>query len=1037
MAPGMNNGGRQTGTVPKTKSQNETSRDYNGAMRREYSNYNHTPNNLTSLDWHPVSESAPPPPRTRKESNTSASRYSESYDAGEEAFRDWYPQPAPPHYSLHSDDDEASQAGWADSRHKSSNLSMPEKGQVSTRLNQIRDYISQTSMLMKTLRETGEQRNMVQLEKLASMMEGLRDSETKLDNLLSTMDRLEQRDVESEVEALEMNLASANPLNPTSTSRDRNRTQQPSGSVPKTSDAPRRNELKMRVEESQRKLLELQEQQANLLLLRQKAQEQLKEARAAQSALLTAHGLSGNNQNISSSGDANNLFEYDHARANQQFKNQLSPFLNCEDKIEEETDFGNELPKKFDEMFTKKAQADLLTQMRMVNGERNPNVAAEVAMNSFAVEECERDVRNKMEELNAMREQLAHIQSRLQINKMQAPIEKDVPKQDNRTGMNDKYEASASIQSKTLKLKEAKLKLHQLQTLLSTVEDLSQMGQPIPDRVWQMLATSCHEASVSPPPQSERSMQQTDQERERVINSSERDQDRIINSCDRDRPSNHSQSVINDIKHNNQQRKSCDLTLTEAQKRRIVEDLIRKDDLMSSINEDIQPQQNFSFQESGTTVATWGGSIQDTLDEGDNAHSPEYSTDDGEGEVETDIRFASSLMLNSNKQHPYHLSVPNREPANAGLDSISLTGIVNTSSVTSSASQAPHNIWRKQSAGGGASSSRIPWTYQQQSIPQQDLNTVQTENNDEILVNHPDNSWVVQQISQLQNQLQTLYKSFIEKQHNCPPQWVAPPNLGPSLGPYCQYITSANQWQQQQLLVHSLNQCCQLIWHQHRELMALKEALNTIQQPQPSLTLEEQNLSPSNQSRGSAEASTSHNNLSRVPRPHATLKPSQSVGLHQTNLIPPTTVSSAHSLPNLASPQTTTNSQLPDSHLNPTNCLNPTQNRNLLATSSPTATVLSLPTTLNINPNLNTAHNPNLFFNPNSQFTDPNFINLYPPYGNNLNFDGFPSPVNFLANHPESFLAWPPSSNTQPATTLNNQVPPGNRANNYWDNFRR
>lgn len=30
-----------------------------------------------------------------------------------------------------------------------------------------------------------------------------------------------------------------------------------------------------------------------------------------------------------------------------------------------------------------------------------------------------------------------------------------------------------------------------------------------------------------------------------------------------------------------------------------------------------------------------------------------------------------------------------------------------------------------------------------------------------------------------------------------------------------------------------------------------------------------------------------------------------------------------------------------------------------------------------------------------------------------------------------------PSAPGQPTHALNNQVPPGNRANNYWDNFRR
>jgi hypothetical protein len=53
MAPGIggNGGGpRQTGTVPKTKTHNDASRDYNGATRREYHPFNHVhmPNNLVS-----------------------------------------------------------------------------------------------------------------------------------------------------------------------------------------------------------------------------------------------------------------------------------------------------------------------------------------------------------------------------------------------------------------------------------------------------------------------------------------------------------------------------------------------------------------------------------------------------------------------------------------------------------------------------------------------------------------------------------------------------------------------------------------------------------------------------------------------------------------------------------------------------------------------------------------------------------------------------------------------------------------------------
>lgn len=52
MAPGIGgNGGnnRPTGTVPKTKAHNESSREYNGTSRRDLQHFNHMPNNLVSL----------------------------------------------------------------------------------------------------------------------------------------------------------------------------------------------------------------------------------------------------------------------------------------------------------------------------------------------------------------------------------------------------------------------------------------------------------------------------------------------------------------------------------------------------------------------------------------------------------------------------------------------------------------------------------------------------------------------------------------------------------------------------------------------------------------------------------------------------------------------------------------------------------------------------------------------------------------------------------------------------------------------------
>lgn len=48
MAPGINGGGRPTGTVPKVKSHQETLREYGGNPRRDYSHFNHMSNNLVS-----------------------------------------------------------------------------------------------------------------------------------------------------------------------------------------------------------------------------------------------------------------------------------------------------------------------------------------------------------------------------------------------------------------------------------------------------------------------------------------------------------------------------------------------------------------------------------------------------------------------------------------------------------------------------------------------------------------------------------------------------------------------------------------------------------------------------------------------------------------------------------------------------------------------------------------------------------------------------------------------------------------------------
>ncbi|KAF6199282.1 hypothetical protein GE061_007308 [Apolygus lucorum] len=102
----------------------------------------------------------------------------------------------------------------------------------------------------------------------------------------------------------------------------------------------------------------------------------------------------------------------------------------------------------------------------------------------------------------------------------------------------------------------------------------------------------------------------------------------------------------------------------------------------------------------------------------------------------------------------------------------------------------------------------------------------------------PNSTTLALQINQLQMQMEQLlvmYQSLMEKQVTTnfnpppppPPQpWLAPQ---PSLG-FMQYMNSGPQWHQHQLLVNSLNQCCQLIWHQQRELAGLRQALAMLQE---------------------------------------------------------------------------------------------------------------------------------------------------------------------------------------------------------------
>ncbi|KOC64949.1 Pericentriolar material 1 protein [Habropoda laboriosa] len=136
---------------------------------------------------------------------------------------------------------------------------MPDRSQVESRLNQIRDYIRDTSTMMDTLNQSSDPRAPAQSEKLSRMVEDLQDSERKLTKLLEQYQN--------------SGIFCENGENSTE-------------DVEENGDVSREMQLRKKMEDSQRKLAQLQEHQASLVGMQLRVRERLNEAREAQQALL-------------------------------------------------------------------------------------------------------------------------------------------------------------------------------------------------------------------------------------------------------------------------------------------------------------------------------------------------------------------------------------------------------------------------------------------------------------------------------------------------------------------------------------------------------------------------------------------------------------------------------------------------------------------------------------------------------------------------------------------------------------------------------
>ncbi|KAG8230105.1 hypothetical protein J437_LFUL007649, partial [Ladona fulva] len=334
--------------------------------------------------------------------------------------------------------------------------------------------------------------------------------------------------------------------------------------------------------------------------------------------------------------------------------------------------------------------------------------------------------------------------------------------------------------------------------------------------------------------------------------------------------------------------------------------------------------------------------------------------------------------------------------------------------------------------------------------------------------NQNSSSWWQQQAQQLQNQLEattSLCQSLMtEQQHHssgssCPfpgmnpgysmahplgvatpptaspwpfaPPWMlAPSPLFPAPDhaqtPLALHSCASHQLQQQQQVLHTLSQCCQLLWLQHRELATLQATVQGIQDRLGRETRQEEdelrniqlqqsqmqqpvnahpllyhnrvtaaNTQPS-YSVPMAQASSSHSLPRRAQKPvqmpypevvREGLVSGEVTSVHGAGAAATTGVASAHSLPNLC--------------------------------ASGTA-IMGLPHLISQSADAHPS--------PTAAYPFPS-ESLHPP----------PPPLGpSTYAHGDHWALHPSAAGVArgPPVALNNQVPPGIRANNYWDNFR-
>ncbi|XP_025830058.1 pericentriolar material 1 protein isoform X2 [Agrilus planipennis] len=830
----------------------------------------------------------------------------------------------------------------------------PEKQKIEDKLNQIREYLRVTTSLMSTLKNS-EDPQAVEKEKehFDKMVKDLKDSEAKLIALLNIYETAKENHEKNEQEVIEN--GTDNFSEPSTSGYQSNISQ--------------RNEIEDKVEQSNQKILMLQEQQNALINLKKKAENQLLDAKQKQVKLLKVQQKQNEENRLRNDKIIQERLFLEQAQVNSKIPKISENNFDATIRELEDTLNGLKTYHNNADVDTLQERLESSNQLIHMLGTRDAQLNSEHL-----------ELQEKLNELQTKKQQIDQLASELQ-------------------NLNEDNE-DEDIGQQVRKIVTMKQQLTKLKDMLEIVKNAE---------LRLVEAQNCNDTD-SECPENFTYVEKNDNIRQNIHTNQPNimcDNTIRIDNNARTGEQYPIEKESNKISSNIREREKM-LAELKAKKRELEEIIFKQKD-RTLINNDICSESSINKSEmSGFEGAPSGYSLPPSVNR-QNRRSSFYSSD----EFPEDVNEYSEIKTEPRT----HSRLSKQREEEIGL---SINPVVDYSARFQPAASRSSECRSNATTSVAASFNR----HQDRSTS---INDSQSKN-------------------EIQKQLETIQgmcQSLIEQQHNNttgsnrnnhtpsplyaePRRYTSPgtressvlnvvnpvteiPGFPAGMNGHCyglnndvsnnnQNLLAANTLQLQAFLLNTLNQCCQMLWFQQREIASLRHTITLMQDRMipGGAALDQTFRGLSDSSTGlppfinSAPPSTSifRSPLHNPPNPKVN---------HQ-----PQPVAAACSMPNLnqsyISPQTQVHTHQPQ------NNELPYENRN---------SVRMLETT-----NFNNMQNNQI---------EQSITNNHPS-----NISGLHN-INTAINHHQQ---QPLPGQVWNGQALNNQVAPGNRANNYWDNFR-